>query len=167
MNRSAKASRVSSRSSRFAETEKTLAESQEELKEEEAKERERKAADQATKEAEEKAKAEAEQKSKDAQKAKKEAEEKGAVKPVFPIVDRPYTGEIDIQAVLDANLLGFDDGIRKGIESLEQVKRTLVNAGCRACAGLIVVNAEIRKLGKEVHGHGNAEREDKRSAGVA
>ena len=147
---------------KIEETEKALSESQDELKEEEAKERERKAADQATKEAEEKAKTEAEQKSIDAQKAKKETEGKGAVKPAaFSVIGKATS------PVPDANRLGFDDGIRKGIEALEQVKHTLVKAGCRSCAALIVVNAEIRKLGKEVRGHGNAEREDKRSAGVA
>ena len=125
---------------RIAETEKTLAESQEELKEEEAKAREQKAAADAT----------------------KEAEARMTAKPAaFSVIGKPTS------PVLEANQLGFDDGIQKGIESLEQVKRTLVNAGCRSCAALIVVNAEIRKLGKEVHGHGNAEEQDRRSAGVA
>ena len=145
---------------KIAETEKSLAESQDELKEEEAREREQKAAEQATKLAVEKAKAEAEQKSKDAQKAKREAEAKVAVKPAaFSVIGKPTP------PVPDASRLGFDDGIRKGIEALEHVKQTLVKAGCRSCAALIVVNAEIRKLGKEVHGH--AAIEDKRSAGVA
>ena len=147
---------------KIAETEKALSESQDELKEEEAKAREKKAAENATKEAVEKAKTEAEQKSKDAQKAKKEAEAKVAVKPAaFSVIGKATS------PVPDANRLGFDNGIRKGIEALEQVKHTLVKAGCRSCAALIVVNAEIRKLGKEVHGHGNAERQDRRSAGVA
>ena len=147
---------------KVAETEKALAESRDDLKEEEAREREKKAADQATKEAVNKAKAEAEQKSKDAQKAKKEAEEKAAVKTTaFPIVDKPFP-----PVLVDAGM-SFDDGVRKGIEALEQVKRTLVSAGCRSCAALIVVNSEIRKLEKEVHGHGNAESQDRRSAGVA
>ena len=132
---------------KIAETEKALAESQDELKEEEAREREQKAAEDATKEAETK------------YKAGMTISAPISGTPI-PLNDKPFPPIL-------VSRLGFDDGIRKGIEALELVKRTLVSAGCRSCAALIVVNAEIRKLGKEVQGHGNAAIEDKRSAGVA